>query len=86
MPARRTPTATAKPAEPAPGDAVLLPDGGEAILLRQNGPQALMRVGTAHVWPYSAPLDGLTAVEKADETERHARLRADAVRRGEIGA
>lgn len=68
----------------APGAAVRLSDGGEAIFLDQDGASALLRVGTAHQVPLVVPLESLSKVAEADETERHAKFRADASRRGEI--
>ncbi|WP_326554663.1 hypothetical protein [Micromonospora sp. NBC_01813] len=63
-----------------------LEDGGEAILIRFEGDFALLRVGTGHPSPVRRPLKGLEAVFRASETERHAKFRSDALRRGEIGS
>lgn len=68
----------------APGAAVRLPDGGEAIFLDQDGVQATLRVGTGHSMSFTVPLESLSKVAEADETERHAGFRAEALRRGEI--
>ncbi|MFC3504457.1 hypothetical protein ACFOOK_26295 [Micromonospora krabiensis] len=63
-----------------------LADGGEAVLVGHEGGFALLRVGTTHRSPVRAPLEGLEPVDEGSETERHAKFRADALRRGEIGS
>lgn len=91
MPPRKTTSAPRAPRSPvvppaalAPGDAVRLPDGGEGVFVAQDGSRALLRVGTSHSQPYRTALDGLSRVDAVDETERHAKFRTDALRRGEI--
>lgn len=100
MPPRKRATPAVRPATTASGPpvkavsssaltsgaAVLLADGGEAIFLAQDGESAVLRAGTGHNSPLRVPLEGLVAVETASETERHAKFRADALRRGEIGS
>jgi len=89
MPPRKTTTAprrtAATPSVPTSGAAVRLPDGGDAVFVTQDDVFALVRVGTGHPAPVRVPLVDLEPVDAASETERHAKFRADALRRGEIG-
>lgn len=64
---------------------MLLPDGGETVYVAPSGRFAVVKVGTGPRSLIRVPLEGLEAVDEAVETERHAKFRADAVRRGEIG-
>lgn len=70
--------------ELAPGRAVRLADGGEAVFLVEDADFALLRVGTGHDSPFRVPLESLEAVFRANETDRHVKFRAEALRRGEI--
>jgi len=84
MPAKRTGKTVKQLLDLVPGVAVLLSDGGEAILVRAEAGEALLRCGTAHRSPIRRATDQISPVDPADETDRHARFRREAVRRGEI--
>lgn len=81
-----TPTRTRKPTAPelVPGDAVLMADGGEAVLIGIEAGDALLRCGSLHDAPVRLPRDLVSKVAERDQTDRHERFRAEAVRRGEL--